>query len=566
MIFLLSDKKKYWHYLHFLPIVLLYCLIFYIGFFYIVSKQKPRLTVVIIVDQMAWSYLKKIQPFVQGGLKFLLDNGLIYNNAYVPHAIPTTAPGHTGLNMGSFPEQHGIVANKWFDKVSQTKIACDFDSRYPVFSSSNTITNHHGKSPSSINGLGLSESFVLSSSDISKFHVYSISGKSRGAICTANKLGKPLWFDEFEGGFISSTYYFQSLPKWLVDFNKKNSIEDMEYYTWQPYFSFKSDAYAFPFHNNYEFTAPQSSFINKRYPLNTEHSFHTTKLNPSKGRFSYLQNTPFVNERIFNCARMVIENTITQTNDKLLLWLSLSSLDKVGHIMGPSSVEVLDILYHLDNQLKMFFNWIDSTIGLSHALIVFTADHGVTDMPEISRKKGIIDAERIQEDQLINEINRYIAKLCHVDDAVIAIVGCQLYLSASINKKQKKHIEKEIVSYLKTKSYVQNAWRVESLKNHSSDSFELLFKRQMYPERSGDIIFQVKPNILMSHYQYGASHETPYADDTHIPLILYQKGFTPHRVITERVYANQLANTIASILGIPQVQAGIGAILPEVEN
>lgn len=535
------------------------------AFYFVPSRQKPKLTVFIVVDQMAFKYLEQIKPFVLGGFAQLLNKGLRYDNAHIGHAMPSTAPGHAAFNMGSYPSDHGIIGNKWIDEKTGQKVACDQDARYQLFFSDGTLSTQEGKSPHHINGLGLSESCVLSSSNKSKFHVYSISGKSRSAICTANKLGKPLWFDEFQGGFISSTYYFEKLPDWLVAFNKKNDISALQEYTWKPYFDLVDPAYDFPFHDNYEFAAPKHSFINQTYPLDTANSFRSTKQNPSKGRLSYLQNTPFLNERIFQCAQTVVENTIVnKTNDQLLLWLSLSSLDKVGHIMGPSSTEVLDILYHLDHELKLFFDWVDTKIGLSNTLIVLSSDHGMTDIPEISFKKSILEAERIEELAVVKDLNGHIFDLFGIQDTIKNIMGLQLHLNTSVlHHHKRKDIEKALVSYLKTKPYIHDAWRTKKLKKYASESVALAFKRQTYSGRTGQIMFQLKNHKLITHYPDGASHESPYSDDTHIPLIFYQKGITRGGSITELVFAQQIANSLASIIGVPQVQSGQGRILSD---
>src|SRR5690242_21581844 len=79
------------------------------------DKHHPKLAVIIVVDQFAHHYLKKVRPFLRGGLKKLLDNGVEYINAHYPHAMPATAPGQTTLNTGVEPKDHGVVVNYWHD-------------------------------------------------------------------------------------------------------------------------------------------------------------------------------------------------------------------------------------------------------------------------------------------------------------------------------------------------------------------------------------------------------------------------------------------------------------------
>src|SRR5438445_6650464 len=87
--------------------------------------RPPRLTVVFVVDQCAHSYFDKLSPYFKHGLKHLIENGVVYSNAHMPHGKPGTAAGHAGLNTGVCPKDHGIFNNTWF--VDGCKVACDED-------------------------------------------------------------------------------------------------------------------------------------------------------------------------------------------------------------------------------------------------------------------------------------------------------------------------------------------------------------------------------------------------------------------------------------------------------
>ena len=86
----------------------------------------PHLTVIFVVDQFAHHYIDRLAPYMRGGIKHLLKNGVVYENAYYPHAMPATATGHAALNTGCFAKDHGIVSNKWFQNGKL--IHCDGDS------------------------------------------------------------------------------------------------------------------------------------------------------------------------------------------------------------------------------------------------------------------------------------------------------------------------------------------------------------------------------------------------------------------------------------------------------
>ena len=79
------------------------------------SSTTPKLTVVLVIDQFAYSYVRRLQKFFQYGLKDIFDNGINYTDAYVPHATPETTTGHNTLSTGTLPKNHGAVTNHWFD-------------------------------------------------------------------------------------------------------------------------------------------------------------------------------------------------------------------------------------------------------------------------------------------------------------------------------------------------------------------------------------------------------------------------------------------------------------------
>lgn len=72
-----------------------------------------------------------------------------------------------------------------------------------------------------------------------------------------------------------------------------------------------------------------------------------------------------------------------------LLCLSFSSLDGCGHIFGPYSHEIQDMVVRLDRQLERLFNHLEQTIGMDNVTVVLTSDHGVAPTPEFAKAMGL---------------------------------------------------------------------------------------------------------------------------------------------------------------------------------
>ena len=77
--------------------------------------SKPRLVVVISVDQMRYDYLVRFRSLYTGGFKTLLDRGASFSKARYLHANCETGPGHSVILSGRDAEYSGIVANTWYD-------------------------------------------------------------------------------------------------------------------------------------------------------------------------------------------------------------------------------------------------------------------------------------------------------------------------------------------------------------------------------------------------------------------------------------------------------------------
>src|SRR5881409_1060174 len=71
---------------------------------------RPRLVVVITVDQLRPDYLERFRPQLIGGLGLLLRGGAL-TDAFQDHAVTETAPGHSTILSGRVPAHTGIIRN-----------------------------------------------------------------------------------------------------------------------------------------------------------------------------------------------------------------------------------------------------------------------------------------------------------------------------------------------------------------------------------------------------------------------------------------------------------------------
>lgn len=539
-------------------------LYFYIFFsFGLVSANHPRVTIIIVVDQLAAHYFAKLSCFFNYGFKELIEKGSVYQNAHHPHAMPSTGPGHAALSTGCYPKDHGIIGNNWCTPQG-ILVSCDDDDpcKAAVINPVTGRCYHYGKGPANIMTDSISDQFMMSDQPDTQRAVFSISLKSRASICTATKMGKAIWLDGKTGHFTSSKFYFNQLPLWLKEFNRQHNLSTLSKVHWPLFYDKNSPAYDFKNIDNYAF-AQRPSIVGTSITIN--HS--------AKYPFALFDMTPAANQLIFDLASSCIKTQLQQNPCReLLIWVCLSPLDIVGHTFGPESREAIDMIYHLDYQIQQFMNTIHSILESKDVLFVLTADHGVSPIPELLEQEGYPSARRINYADLVPALNQSIKDKFEIDSFVDNCMSAQLYIKEKKLKKLSPEQQTESLSLLKkilqNHTGIKTVWTVPELQSRSfpTNAIEFFYKNQIYPERTGTLIVQPFPYCVIDNHYLGTGHRTPYAADTQVPLILYQKNSILSQRISENVWTLQLAPTLAHFMGIAKPSACIVPILPGITD
>lgn len=523
-------------------------------------QKPPKLTVVIVIDQFAYHYLSKLKKHFKYGIKTLMDNGISYPQAYHAHGIPETTPGHHAISTGSLPKEHGAILNQWINKnYEKVFYDCDNSCGAAVFQPRNAPPQY-GKSGVNTVVDGLSDQFMLAQKPGIEKKVFALSLKSHPAIATANRMGKAIWFDDVSGGFTSSKKYFATLPEWITNFNKDYKFSALTQTSWRTMYRLKHAAYNFPDSTNYDFASYDFSFVSSpSIPIDR------SKKIPF---FMYLK-TPAASKALIDLAKTCVAKNLTN-NTEMLLWVSLSTLDLIGHFYGPDSIEAIDTLYHLDKQIQDLMKFITKRVDAKDCLFALTGDHGIVPIPELLKKRGITSARRIMSQPLIDKMNELIATKHGVANIVRAFEPTYFVLDKKLLAEQPLNTYKAILAdlkdFLQHQPGIKRVWTSTELRNKTfgPDQPEQLYKTQLYHGRSGDLICMVEPYCLITPFPKGTSHLSPYEYDTHVPLVIYQKSRFCNKVIDQKVWVPQLPVTLAHILQLAQPSASTYQILPGV--
>lgn len=84
--------------------------------------SRPRLLVVVSIDGLSFTRLESYRAWYTGGLKRLLDEGLVETACRHRHLNTETGPGHSSLSTGAPPRVNGIVANRWFQRLPDSSL------------------------------------------------------------------------------------------------------------------------------------------------------------------------------------------------------------------------------------------------------------------------------------------------------------------------------------------------------------------------------------------------------------------------------------------------------------
>ncbi len=499
--------------------------------------QKPKLVVGIVIDQMRYDYLQTFSKYYgQGGFERLKREGSNFNNHHYDYVPTFTGPGHASIYTGTTPANHGIIANDWYDKNTQTVIYCCTDTSVKTvgsFSGAGQMSSKNLKT----NSLG--DAFHLSFGKESK--IYGVSLKDRGAILPAgHSADGAFWFDGGKNGnWISSTQYYEELPNWAKQYNNSNRKNALINQSWNLSPELKDSKII----DNQPWERPFKGRKEATFPYNLE------KLKVLNGNYSLLKAVPHGNELSADFAKTLItEEGLGQDDITDLLALSFSATDYVGHYFGSQSLEVADAFVCLDKTIASLLTFLDEKVGKANYILFLSADHGTIDPPKFYEANNLPGGV-FRESKISKELNQEIEVQFGLSNAVGACINEQVFLTPTINydRVSKSVVEEFIIDWLKNHPAVDFACRYKDIDTQMGIYQAESIKKGFYPNLSGNIVFTLKPGWA-DYGAQGSTHGTSYTYDSHVPFILFGNGI-PAQQIYERSAPSDIVPTIAHLVG-----------------
>jgi predicted AlkP superfamily pyrophosphatase or phosphodiesterase len=526
-------------------------------------SARPKLVVILVVDQLRGDYVDKFQQQWTDGLKRLINEGAWFRDAAYPYAATETCVGHATISTGALPATHGMIANEWWDREQQKGVTCTADANtkniaYGSASVAQGATTAAASLPGATAAPGDSAAKLLvpSFAEELKFQtgsgtrVVAMSLKARAAITMAGHQGDAVtWFDGLTGSWITSSAYPQA--PFVAEFAKAHPVASDYGKTWA-------------------LLLPESAYLYQRaaFGAGPPAGFGNEFPHPLRGNSGSAPDPSFYLQWATSpYAETYLEQMAETAVDKLqlgkgpatdFLAVSFSSVDYVGHAFGPRSWEVQDELVRLDRDLGAFFAHLDKFVGRGNYVVALSADHGVAPVPEDLRKTGV-DAGRLNLEEVKARVEKALEPFHYPKTAVAEVGGADVYFAPEVYAKLKTDASAmhAVLDAIHSVPGVAHVYQAEELETRpaTDDPLRAAEAAGFMETRSGDLFIVPRPYWIWDYSaagkpsRGGTSHGTPYYYDQKVPVIFMGYGIRAGKYFGAVTPAD-IAPTLAALCGI----------------
>jgi predicted AlkP superfamily pyrophosphatase or phosphodiesterase len=510
------------------------------------SPQRPKLVVLLVVDQMRGDYVDKFRGQWTGGLKRLVDEGAWFREAAYPYAATETCVGHATISTGAFPATHGMIANGWWDRETQKMVTCTADpnaknSGYAGADAKGGDTAWRMLVPS------FAEELKFQTGGATRVVTFSL--KARAAITMAgHKADAATWFDG--GGWMTSSAY-GTMP-FIEEYVKAHPVKADYGKTW----NLSSPESSYWYDEKATGAGPPTGW-GPAFPHSLRGKDGAAE--PDAEFYEQWASSPFADTYLTRLAETAVDQLgLGKSGATDFLGVGYSSVDYVGHEFGPRSREIQDILITLDKDLAELFARLDKKVGRGNYVVALSADHGVVPIPEDMAKTGA-DAGILHLPELQEKIEKSLEPFNLAKPAIARITSSDIYFAPGVYDRMKdvgEALEAVSDAALSLPGVAAVYWAEEVQGRPATQNpIRTDVANGYFQGRSGDFFIVPKPYWLVDGAPagkmrtYGTGHGTPYNYDQHVPILLMGYGIQPGDYYREVTPAD-IAPTLATLCGI----------------
>jgi hypothetical protein len=508
------------------------------------APSKPRLVVLIVIDQFpSWAFAKQKSLFT-GGIARLLREGAFVPDAELPYASTFTAVGHATISTGAWPRVSGIVGNYWFRRAEGRDHPAEYDGGAPVFVvgekyGPSEVSPEDGASGRALRVGGVAD--VLRAATNGAGKSVAVSLKSRAACLVAGKQPDlAIWYEAGAGGMTTSSAYVKELPRWLAELAKTDPARNYFQSPWLP-----GEPAALGQATGIPDAAPGEG-ANHGLDNSFPHSLADSD-RPDRA----LNQTPFADELVAHTATVALDALQLGADDTPdLLAVSFSAHDYAGHSWGADSWEVLDLTLRLDRALGQLFEQLDKRVGVDRWAAVLTSDHGGT---RIVERGGVAGARRIPLREIETAAKQALDAAVPGTPWVAHLISSNLYITPTVDDlppETRGPVLDVVVKAIAAVPAVGATGRTDVLSatcTREQGIVQLACRGNVVGE-SGDIYVYPGDGSVISDEKFGTGHDAASSDTRHVPIIVKAPGLTPQQGTGTLL---QVAPTVAALLGVP---------------
>ena len=469
---------------------------------------------------------------LSGGLARLYRGGAFYTNAVHDHAITETAPGHAATMSGRFPRSTGIVENA----------AGVGDPDSPLIGGGGP-----GASPHRFRGTVLTD-WILRKNPQAR--ALSVSRKDRGAILPMGRLKQSVFWYAGTGDFTTSTYYRDTLPEWVRQFNARQVPAQSAGNAW----TLLLDESQYPEPDDVPQENAGRGGVTFPHPVPLD-SARAAAVFPA---------FPWMDEHTLQFALAGLEALkLGEGPGTDVLAISLSTTDAVGHAYGPDSRELHDHILRLDQYLGAFFDSLYKVRDSSRVIVALTADHGVAPYPGVKSRDPNGDAGYAREALETGWAMEARVAAALGDSTQFIWSPPMLLMNRSALSAKRVSPDSVVRVFMNAMKRAPGIARVDRLRDlaRADTTRDWIARRWLHSMPPGlpvEVVVTLKP-----YHYWGAgpaTHGTPYDYDARVPVIFYGPPFKAGK-FDELARVVDMAPTLASALDVSPTEALDGRVL-----
>lgn len=516
------------------------------------ATAQPRLVVNIVVSSMRADDLTKYENnFSQGGFRRLISEGAYFTNASYDYMQTSTPVSLATITTGAMPSTHGVVAEAWFDYVTNKRISLVDDSKEHSLNFSSGSGDY---SPRQLTSQTLCDALLEQSPES---RMATIAVEPLSAIVMAGHTGEVYWMERNKSYWTTSSYYTERLPEWVEKYNEGGMNQAYALERWTTLLPYDN------YHNS------QVSFIeglhsknNKRIDFIGKAPTEASKKKSDINLYDRMALTPAGNSAMLAFAKQVAAKCEMGKDEHTdILNIVLDTPRKICSHFGPESVEYEDMLYRLDRDLADFLTFIVAQVKSPDQIVVMlTSDHGTS--PSYNSPQG--EKERFNTMQAEVITNAFIGSQHGTGQWVLGYIDRAIYLNHNLIYEKGlsiADIQHDVATFVMQLRGVSHAVSAEAMRSsYFGSGYGRKIQNGFYPRRSGDVIINLMPGWIEERSAVRSTSGSMYLYDRHVPLIFMGGGVAPQRM-EQAVDMTAAATTLAHIMGINPPSAAEGEVL-----